>query len=139
MVSNKIFLIRTINIPKDVDENRLLREFSDCFDEGDENNYAVEEVNGNDYIFLRFPDYKVEKVCRVLDKYINYTIEEISHDVLVDCKEDISEILKNPEYKPFFDSFRIENAQVDDVLDKILIRGVDSLDDIDKQILNNVK
>lgn len=135
MKSNKIFLIRTLEIPEGIDEDKMLREFCDCFEEGDEYNYAVEDVNGLDYIFLRFTDYKVEKVCKVLDNYIKYSIEEISNDIIFDRQDDIREILKNPEYKPFFDSFRIEATKIDDVLDKILDKGIDALDDIDREIL----
>ena len=34
-----------------------------------------------------------------------------------------------------FDDFRIENTTIDDVLDKILEKGIDSIDSIDKRIL----
>ena len=36
-----------------------------------------------------------------------------------------------------FDNFRIENTSVDDVLDKILERGINSIDTIDKMILGS--
>ena len=36
-----------------------------------------------------------------------------------------------------FDNFRIENTSVDDVLDKILEKGINSIDNIDKMILGS--
>ena len=36
-----------------------------------------------------------------------------------------------------FDNFRIENTSVDDVLDKILEKGINSIDNIDKIILGS--
>lgn len=135
MKSNKIYLIRILEEHEKSQEEQLLTEFADCFEDGDEHNYAVEDVNGLDFIFLRFSDYKIEKVCRVLDRYVKYSVEEISDKIILDSADDIRDIIQNPEYKPFFDSFRIDNTNVDDVLDKINSKGIDSLDDIDKSVL----
>lgn len=133
--SNKIFLIRALSNPEIGLENKMISEFCGCFDEGDEYNYAVEDVDGLDYIFLRFPDYKVDKICRVLDRYIDYVVDEISNDIILGTQDDIRSIIKKPEFKDFFDSFRLDNMKVDDVLDKINVCGIDNLDEIDREVL----
>lgn len=135
MKTNRIFLIKTLTEPQGELADKMLLEVADCFDEGDEFNYTVEDVDGLDYIFLRFPEYKVEKICRVLDNYIKYQVEEITDQVILGNEGDLKSIVKSEEYKPFFDSFRIDNTKVDDVLDKILTNGFDALDEIDKQVL----
>jgi hypothetical protein len=135
MKSNKIFLIKVLSNPEVKLENRMLQEFCDCFEEGDEYNYAVHDVNGLDYIFLRFSDYKVDKVCKVLDRYIKYDLSEISGNLILGNEGDLLNIVKSDEFKSFFDSFRIDNTKIDDVLDKINVKGINALDDIDKDVL----
>ena len=139
MKFNQIFLIKTLNEPEESQSEKMILDVINCFEEGDENNYVIEDVNGLDYIFLRMSEYKVEKICKVLDKYIDYTIEEITNQIVSGEEADLKSIISNPDFKPFFDSFRIESTQVDDVLDKILSKGIDSLDDIDRQILSQSK
>lgn len=138
-MNNKIFLIKTLEIYDGVDQNQMVNEFYNCFDDEDKNNYTIEDVNGIDYIFLRFPDHTIKKICKVLDKYIKYSIEEISHDIIFDSQDDIKGILNDPQFKPFFDKFRIEVTEMDDVLDKILSKGIGSIDDIDRMVLSKVK
>lgn len=135
MKSNKIFLIKALSNPEIGLEDKMIQEFCDCFEEGDEYNYAVEDVDGLDYIFLRFPDYKVNKICDVLDKYIEYDLSEITNDLIFGNEGELKSIIKSDEFKGFFDNFRIENTKVDDVLDKISAKGIDALDDIDREIL----
>jgi len=135
MKSNKIFLIKALSNPAVELEDKMLQEFCDCFEEGDEYNYAVEDVDGLDYIFLRFADYKVDKICKVLDKYIKYDLSEIGDNLILGNEGDLGNIVKSDEFKPFFDNFRIENTKVDDVLDKISSKGIEALDDIDKEVL----
>jgi hypothetical protein len=136
MKSNKIYLIKILSEPNDKETQIMLAEVAACFEPEDEGNFVVEDVNGLDYIFLRFEDYKVDKICKVLDKYIRYEVEEIGDKLILGNEAEFKDILKNDEFKKLFDSFRIDNTKVDDVLDKINYKGIDSLDDIDKKILS---
>lgn len=139
MKSNKIYLIKTLNIPTDEKvAKKLVMEVADCLDDSDEGNFVVEDVDGLDYLFLRVEDYKVDKICKVLDNYIRYQIKEITKDLLIG-NHDLNYIIEKEEFKPFFDSFRIDNTTIDDVLDKINNKGFESLDEIDKTILNKEK
>lgn len=135
MKANRIYLIKTLSEPSDKDAQKMLSEVADCFEPEDEGNFVVEDVNGFDYLFLRVEDYKVDKICKVLDKYIKYEVEEIGDRLIFGNEAELKEIVKNEEFKQFFDSFRIENTKVDDVLDKINYQCIDALDDIDKQVL----
>ena len=137
MKANRIYLIKTLSEPSDKDAQKMLTEVADCFEPEDEGNFVVEDVNGLDYLFLRVEDYKVDKICKVLDKYIKYEAEEITDRLILGNEDELKEIVKNEEFKQFFDSFRIENTKVDGVLDKINYQGIDALDDIDKQVLAN--
>jgi hypothetical protein len=134
MKSNKLFLIKALSETKDADI--MIREFANCFDDGDEENFKVEEVNGIDYIFLRMPEYKIEKLCGVLDKYIEYSLEDITQRIILGSEDELSEVINSEDFKSFFTSFRIDSTNIDDVLDKIIEKGIDSLDEIDKIILS---
>lgn len=136
MKANRIYLIKTLTEPLEKEVDKMLSEVSDCFEVEDEGNFVVEDVNGLDYLFLRVEDYKVDKICKVLDNYIEYEVEEITDRLILGNEAELKDIVKNEEFKQFFDSFRIENTQVDDVLDKINYQGIDALDDIDKQVLS---
>ena len=52
-----------------------------------------------------------------------------------DIQKKFPEVEKLTPY--MFDNFRIENTSVDDVLDKILEKGINSIDNIDKIILGS--
>jgi hypothetical protein len=137
MKANKIYLIKTITEPNIDQVERMLDEVGDCFDVDDEENYVIEDVNGLDYLFLRVDYYKVQNICKVLDKYIKYEIEEITDKLILGNEGELKDIIKDKDFKPFFDSFRIDNTVIDDVLDKINHSGIDALDEIDKKILSN--
>jgi urate oxidase len=88
----------------------------------------------DDDIFVRLPDYKVDKITAVLSKYFEFTKTDVTDKVI---SGEIAKIY--PEVKEvtpkLFTDFRLDNTSVDDILDKIIESGIDSLDKIDKTIL----
>lgn len=100
-----MFLIKTLSEPENGE--KMLHEFAEIFDVGDEENYAVEDIGGLDYVFLRFTEYKVEKVCKVLDKYIRYTVEDITDRIIFGDEGELKYIIKGKEFKVFFNNFRL--------------------------------
>ena len=130
-----MFLIKTLSEPENGE--KMLHEFAEIFEVGDEENYAVEDIGGLDYIFLRFPEYKVEKVCKVLDKYIRYTVEDITDRIIFGDEGELTYIIKGKEFKVFFNNFRLEVTRLDDVLDKIIKKGIEALDEVDRFVLTS--
>ncbi len=128
-----MFLIKTLSEPENGE--KMLHEFAEIFDVGDEENYAVEDIGGLDYVFLRFTEYKVEKVCKVLDKYIRYTVEDITDRIIFGDEGELKYIIKGKEFKVFFNNFRLEVTRLDDVLDKIIKKGIEALDEVDRFVL----
>jgi hypothetical protein len=133
MKSDRMFLIKTLSEPENGE--KMLHEFAEIFDVGDEENYAVEDIGGLDYVFLRFTEYKVEKVCKVLDKYIRYTVEDITDRIIFGDEGELKYIIKGKEFKVFFNNFRLEVTRLDDVLDKIIKKGIEALDEVDRFVL----
>jgi hypothetical protein len=135
MKSDRMFLIKTLSEPENGE--KMLHEFAEIFDVGDEENYAVEDIGGLDYVFLRFTEYKVEKVCKVLDKYIRYTVEDITDRIIFGDEGELKYIIKGKEFKVFFNNFRLEVTRLDDVLDKIIKKGIEALDEVDRFVLTS--
>lgn len=86
-------------------------------------------------IFIALPDYKVDKICRVFEKHdFIFTKKDITLDVLSGKIQK-----KYPEAEKltpnFFNKFRLENTSIDDILDKIIDSGKESLDLIDHLVM----
>jgi hypothetical protein len=134
---NKIYFLKIVseNIEEyntdSIDNHPIYEDLSNCLDPDD-----VEYLGftNNDNIFVRLPNYKVDKITVVLSKYFEFIKIDVSDKVIS------GEIQKlYPEVKAIspklFNDFRLDNTSVDDILDKIIESGVDSLDKIDKIIL----
>lgn len=129
--------------------------------EGNKCGEGTNEIDdGFFYFFLE--DYKVNKTLNYLLKHdVVETHKDVTDDIIsgdIYDDEDFkslyfpdSETVKKfksmfgddyvyePEFKKAFDNFILKNVSPDNVLDKINKRGIDSLTDIDKQILNENK
>ena len=95
-------------------------------------------------IFCYLSDYNLKRLSDLLvDLSIDFfSLEDLSNKVLLcesintsyldddgsDKKEDIDKLIND---------FYIDNITVDDILDKITIKGVESINEIDKSILEN--
>lgn len=134
---NKIYFLKIVseNIEKynidSVNNHPIYEELSNCLDEDD-----IEYLGftNNDDIFIRLPAYKVDKITAVLSKYFKFIKTDVTDKVI---SGDIEKIY--PEVKEFssklFNDFRLDNTSIDNILDKIIKGGIDSLDKIDKTIL----
>jgi hypothetical protein len=134
---NKIYFLEIVseNITEfdidSTDNHPIYEDLSNCLDEDD-----VEYLGftNDDDIFVRLPDYKVDKITAVLSKYFEFTKTDVTDKVI---SGEIAKIY--PEVKEvtpkLFTDFRLDNTSVDDILDKIIESGIDSLDKIDKTIL----
>jgi translation elongation factor EF-Ts len=141
MKSNKIYHIKLIeeivktNSAENDFSNPIYSELSDII-EVEEAEYIW--VSDNDELYIRLDENKFKRILATFEKYYILTTEDITDKVVGgEIEKMYSEIeLVNED---FFTNFRLENTSVDDLLDKISTRGIDSLDTIDKSILSSLK
>ena len=135
MKSNNIYFVRFTKSSDIEDDNHpIYQDLSNALDKEDGKYLGF--TNGED-LFIRLVYFKVQKVLDVFTKYgFEFEVTDVTSDVISgDIQKKFPEVEKLTPY--MFDNFRIENTSVDDVLDKILERGINSIDTIDKMILGS--
>jgi hypothetical protein len=118
-------------------ENIVMPEMGKIFEEEDEKFIAVEEFNGQDVMFLFVEDHKVKSFLNLLNEHnmVEFS-KEVSEEILMgDLEEEFINMMQSDEFKAQFDSFIMKHLDVDMVLDKINFKGMDSLTDNDKAVL----
>jgi hypothetical protein len=140
MKHNKLYLIKTLSVKKGVNltddlQEMILTKIANVLDKNDDKDIVVESVDDKEFMFFRLSYMKVMRICSILQPYINYSVDEISDKVILGDVDEYDFIIDNDDLSKFFNSFRLDNASVDDILDKILDKGINSLDEIDKLIL----
>jgi hypothetical protein len=140
MKHNKLYLIKTLSVKKGVNltddlQEMILTKIANVLDKNDDKDMIVESVDDKEIMFFRLSYMKVMRICSILEPYINYSVDEISDKVILGDVDEYDFIIDNDDLSKFFNSFRLDNASVDDILDKILDKGINSLDEIDKLIL----
>ncbi len=119
----------------------VLPKMGEIFDESDEKFIAVEEIDGVDVMFFFVEQHKVDTLEELMNEHglIEFS-KEVSEEVLLtDFDSDMLKMMQSEEFKSIFDSFIVKNLKSDMVLDKILLKGVESLSDIDKDVLENAE
>jgi len=140
MKHNKLYLIKTLSVKKGVNltddlQEMILTKIANVLDKNDDKDMIVESIDDKEFMFFRLSYMKVMRICSILEPYINYSVDEISDKVILGDVDEYDFIIDNDDLSKFFNSFRLDNASVDDILDKILDKGINSLDEIDKLIL----
>ena len=93
--------------------------------------------------YIRDDGSSVESMFSILrENFSDVTVEECTDEILFN--NELINLIKNGEEmfdkrKILFEKFRKELTSTDDVLDKIIDKGIDYLDDIDKSILDKNK
>ena len=135
MKSNNIYFVRFTK-SSDIEDNAhpIYQDLSNALDKEDSKYLGF--TNGED-LFIRLVYFKVQKVLDVFTKHeFEFEVTDVTSDVISgDIQKKFPEVEKLTPY--MFDNFRIENTSVDDVLDKILEKGINSIDNIDKMILGS--
>ena len=133
MKSNKIYFVRFTKSSDIEDDNHpIYQDLSNALDKEDSKYLGF---TNNEDVFIRLVYFKVQKVLDIFSKHgFEFEITDVTDGVISgDIQKKFPEVEK---LTPFmFDDFRIENTSVDDVLDKILEKGIKSIDSIDKRIL----
>lgn len=133
MKANKIYLIKFTKLINIEDEKHpIYNDFTNCLNP-DEQKYLG--FADNEDIFIRLVDYKVSLVSNIFTKYgFEFDVIDVTSSVIKgDIQKEYPEVEKLTPY--LFEDFRIDTTSVDDILDKINEKGMDSLDNIDKKIL----
>jgi hypothetical protein len=86
-----------------------------------------------DDIFAALEESKIEKLSNIMNKYFIISKTDVTEKVISGEMQ-----AQYPEVgRALFENFRLENTTIDNVLDKISSLGIESLDDIDKAILES--
>jgi hypothetical protein len=135
MKSNNIYFVHFTKSSDIEDDNHpIYQDLSNALDKEDSKYLGFTD---SEDLFIRLVHFKVQKVLDIFTKYgFEYNVTDVTNDVISgDIQKKYPEVEKLTPY--MFDDFRIENTSVDDVLDKILEKGINSLDSIDKVILGS--
>jgi len=106
------------------------------FHTGDMDNVVSEEYDDSEYMFFRLSKMKVMRICSILEPYVNFDLVEVGENIIKGETKDFDFIVSNTQFKSFFDNYRLDVADVDDILDKINNKGIENIDEIDKIILS---
>jgi hypothetical protein len=142
MKCSNIYLVKTVSsktgegeVPHDI-QDKILNEISDVLDPGDMDNVVSEEYDDSEYMFFRLSKMKVMRICSILEPYVNFDLVEVGENIIKGETKDFDFIVSNTQFKSFFDNYRLDVADVDDILDKINNKGIENIDEIDKIILS---
>ena len=134
---SKIFRIEidfsnTLNGMKVEDaEDKMIEELNEFFTEEMKEEGKV-ALNEDEIIYLRDEGSLSNKFYNVINKYFESSIDDVSELILKDNSllSDMSDYCKDYSFK-MFEQYRKDYSNIDDVLDKIIDKGMDQLDDID--------
>jgi 6-pyruvoyl-tetrahydropterin synthase len=137
--SNKVFKVqfsKKVDLPEDDEKftHPFYNDITICLDEDDDKYIGFTD---DDDMFINLSEVKVNNIANVLNKYnAEFTITDVTEKVIS------GEIQKSyPEVEiltpDLFKNFRIDNTEIDQILDKINNSGIESLDEVDKVILKS--
>jgi len=138
----KYRIITDLKLEKRISEE-LLQIFKAIIIEDDKSQIAFGELeDGSNSLFLFIDKSKIDQIINYSEE--NNILEfskEISMDILMDriTTDDFHKtFFKSDEFTYILDNFINDNLTIDIVLDKINESGIDSLKEIDYQVLNSI-
>jgi len=140
---NKAYLIRFKRIENlGYLKTKIFPQFNSILNEDDFKHLAIaEDKNGRDVMVLFVEQTKAKafiNICSIKKLIIEYP-RDITNDLIYNnIKEKVilKMMEKSSEFKPAFDTFFRKHLTVDIVLEKISKSGMDSLTEIEREILN---
>jgi hypothetical protein len=135
---NTVHYIKVHKVTDSQLESEISERLGLLFTEEDERSVAVEEIGDFEVIYTFLHPYKVEQMVSIFKSYsILVDEKDVTDSVLMACKNDEFEsVLEH--HQDVIEEFVKKNLTVDVVLDKINLFGVESLNDNDRQTLENV-
>lgn len=131
----KIYLFKLIGEDiEDGDGNDFTHPFyseiAQILGEGDAKNLGFTKDKA---MFAALEEAKLEKLSDLMNKYFTISKTDVTEQVILgEIQAEYPEVEKE-----LFENFRLENTTIDNVLDKISSFGIESLDYIDKMILES--
>lgn len=135
MESNKIHFIKFKKRNPEIENNLKHPFYLDLARSVDKGGQKLFAFTKEEDIFLKVVDYKLKKITDVFEKWgfefdvLNVTGQVLSGEIQKKYPDIETEI---------FTEFRLNNTSIDDVLDKINDSGIESLDEVDKMILESL-
>ena len=132
----KIDLSNTLNgMEIENAENKMIEELEEFFTEEMREKGKV-ALNGDEIIYIRDEGSLANRFYNVVAKYFKSSIDDVSQLILKDNSllSDMDNYCRDYSFK-MFEQYRKDYSDINDVLDKIIDKGMNYLDDIDKDIL----
>lgn len=135
--SNKLFLIEMVNEislgEKDDSElaDMALEKIMNSLNIEDFYNISFFDDNK---IIINLSKLKADTVTNILSEYL---IETTTKEINIKYINKYLTNINDYKTEEIINRYRKSNTSIDDVLDKICVQGIESLDDIDLEILNN--
>jgi hypothetical protein len=132
----KIDLSNTLNgMEIENAENKMIEELEEFFTEEMREKGKV-ALNGDEIIYIRDEGSLANRFYNVVAKYFKSSIDDVSQLILQDNSllSDMDNYCRDYSFK-MFEQYRKDYSDINDVLDKIIDKGMNYLDDIDKDIL----
>jgi patatin-like phospholipase/acyl hydrolase len=127
---------------EDGDEKDLPDYFDDemvkIFSETDQEHIIMDDLFSKEAMVVPLYEYKFDLLLRLLDKLdYDYEYKDITDDVVMDNYISEHFELLNLVHERKLDKIKKVVSTVDMILDKISQKGIDSLTEVDKEILNS--
>jgi hypothetical protein len=107
-------------------------------EKNDEDGIAVESFDEYEVLYIFLNKEKIEKLEKLFArKRILLESRDMTEDTLraVECGSEFTETFQDASYKKMLETFLRNYLTVDMILDKISEKGIESLTDLDKEIL----
>ena len=141
MKGQSIIYFKAKNIKDEARIKSIEFEIFSLLDEEDDKLIAVEDFGDFDVIYSFLPEYKTQKFMNVLEKF-GVLIEsgDITEDVLMARKigKEFTKTFEDQSFREILERFIEKNLTIDLILDKINEQGIESLNEIDKKILEDI-
>ena len=136
---NSVNFFKISKVPEII-ENTIFSELADILDPEDESLIAIYPWKDGDIMFTFLSDQKVKSLVilfeahAVLEKFKNVT-----ESILMarEKGKEFKTVFENTDYTKLLNKFLKENLTVDLILDKITEYGIESINEIDKEIMKN--
>ena len=141
MKSQNIIYFKIAQVKDEQIQKSILFETADILEDGDDQLIAVEDFGDFEVIYSFLPFYKAERFLALLEKFnILIDYKDVTEDVLM-AREKGREFIgtfQDDTYKRVLERFSEDTLTVDMVLDKINEQGIDSLTDLDREVLKKI-
>lgn len=141
MKGQSIIYFKAKNIKDEARIKSIEFEIFSILDEEDDKLIAVEDFGDFDVIYSFLPEYKTQKFMNILEKF-GVLIEsgDITEDVLMARKigKEFTKTFEDQSFREILERFIEKNLTIDLILDKINEQGIESLNEIDKKILEDI-